>query len=470
MRKRAVHRDMADVNVYTAKRLRDMAESLGGLAKTFGNVAEDAGLSREDGIAALETASALVCGDCEKCGMRQEIRKEDDGENYYLYYLLRTFEKKGCVDYEDMPRRFLETCRRKSDYMGQLNRNLGRATMNLTWKNRFLESRDAVMVQFREMAGILEEFSGQMEQARDVTMEYEQPLRDIFRKRRVSVENLLVLQYEGRQRELFLTARTTNGRCMTARDAAEFVGRAMSGSWSPARDGKTILTRNPSTFRFVEDGKYRLLFGSARIPREGEEISGDSYTFKNGLPGQAIMSLSDGMGSGRMANADSEKVIDLTEQLLETGFSSRAALKLVNTVLLLTGSSERPATLDLCLIDLYTGVLEAMKLGAVATFVMGRECVDILESENVPAGIVNPVEPVLLSRKLWDGDMVVMVSDGILDAMPGADKEGAFRDFLSGLPQAGPQETAEMILTFALSFEGQPMDDMTVMVGGIYGR
>lgn len=470
MRKRAVHRDMADVNVYTAKRLRDMAESLGGLAKTFGNVAEDAGLSREDGIAALETASALVCGDCEKCGMRQEIRKEDDGENYYLYYLLRTFEKKGCVDYEDMPRRFLETCRRKSDYMGQLNRNLGRATMNLTWKNRFLESRDAVMVQFREMAGILEEFSGQMEQAQDVTMEYEQPLRDIFRKRRVSVENLLVLQYEGRQRELFLTARTTNGRCMTARDAAEFVGRAMSGSWSPARDGKTILTRNASTFRFVEDGKYRLLFGSARIPREGEEISGDSYTFKNGLPGQAIMSLSDGMGSGRMANADSEKVIDLTEQLLETGFSARAALKLVNTVLLLTGSSERPATLDLCLIDLYTGVLEAMKLGAVATFVMGRECVDILESENVPAGIVNPVEPVLLSRKLWDGDMVVMVSDGILDAMPGTDKEGAFRDFLAGLPQAGPQETAEMILTFALSFEGQPMDDMTVMVGGIYGR
>lgn len=468
--KRAVHRDMADVNVYTAKRLRDMAQSLGGLAKTFDSAAKESGLTKEDGIAALETASAMVCGDCEKCGMHQEIRKEDEGENYYLHYLLRTFEKKGCVDYEDMPRRFLETCRRKSDYLGQLNRNLGRATMNLTWKNRFLESRDAVMVQFREMAGILEEFSGQMEQAQDVTMAYEQAVRDVFRKRRVAIDNLLVLQYEGRQRELFITARTTNGRCMTARDAAEYVGRAMKGSWTPARDGKTILTRNPSTFRFSEDGKYRLLFGSARVPREGEEISGDSYTFKNGLPGQAIMSLSDGMGSGKLANADSEKVIDLTEQLLETGFSARAALKLVNTVLLLTGTSERPATLDLCLIDLYTGVLEAMKLGAVATFVAGRENVDILESENVPAGIVNPVEPVLLSRKLWDGDKVVMVSDGVLDAMPGENKEDTFRDFLGGLPEAGPQETAEMILTFALSFEGQPMDDMTVMVGGIYGK
>ena len=56
-----------------------------------------------------------------------------------------------------MPRLFLETCRQKDDYMMHLNRNLGRATMNLEWKNRFLESRDTVMVQFRELALILDE-------------------------------------------------------------------------------------------------------------------------------------------------------------------------------------------------------------------------------------------------------------------------------------------------------------------------
>ena len=177
-----------------------------------------------------------------------------------------------------------------------------------------------------------------------------------------------------------------------------------------------------------------------------------------------------GMGSGRIANEDSEKVIELSEQLLETGFSPRAALKLVNTVLLLTGRNERPATLDLCLVDLYSGVIEAMKLGDVASFIVEHEGVEMLESEHVPAGIMNPVEPVLLSRKLWDGDQVVMVSDGILDAMPGDEKEEAFRDFLAGLPEAGPQETAEMVMTYALSLDGEPRDDMTVLVGGIYER
>ena len=58
------------------------------------------------------------------------------------------------------------------------------------------------------------------------------------------------------------------------------------------------------------------------------------------------------MGSGQAASEDSEKVMELTEQLLGTGFSARSALKLVNTVLLLTGQNDRPATLDLSLIHI----------------------------------------------------------------------------------------------------------------------
>jgi stage II sporulation protein E len=280
----------------------------------------------------------------------------------------------------------------------------------------------------------------------------------------------MILMYAENRRELFLTARMTNGRCMTASDAAEVIGRAMKGSFSPARDGRMIITRNMAAFRFVEDGKYKVLFGSARVPREGEEFSGDSYVFKNGLPGQAVICLSDGMGSGLPANRDSSRVMELAGQLLETGFSARASLKLINTVLLLSGANERPATLDLCLVDLYSGVMETMKLGAAASFLIGAESVEVLESETVPAGIINPVEPVLISKKLWDGDMVVMVSDGVLDAMPGEDKEAAFRDFLAGLPSKGAQELSEMILTYALSFSGEPKDDMTVLVGAIYGK
>ena len=469
LKRRTLHRDMADVNVYTARRLKSMALSLGGLAQAFADEIGGQGhLTKEDGLAAMQTAASAVCGDCTRCNLYYGNRRDD---SYYLYYLLRTFEQKGKIDLEDMPRLFHEICSQREAYLRELNRSLGRATMNLGWKNRFLESRDAVIVQFRELAAILEEFSNQMEQASDVTASWEEMLSGILRRSHLRVDNMLVLQYENQQKEAFLTLRSVNGRCMTARDVAELLGRAIAGShWSVAKDSKSLITRNAATFRFVEEGKYRMVYGMACSPREGEPISGDTCTVQTGLPGQVIMSLSDGMGSGRSASEDSEKVMELTEQLLGTGFSARSALKLVNTVLLLTGQNDRPATLDLCLVDLYSGVAEAMKLGAVASFIMGRDGVEVLESEHVPAGVMNPVEPVMISKKLWDGDRIVMVSDGILDAMPGAEKEAAFTDFLAGLPAAGPQETAEMIMAFALSFDGEPRDDMTVLVGGIYGK
>ena len=53
---------------------------------------------------------------------------------------------------------------------------------------------------------------------------------------------------------------------MTSREAAGIVGQAMEGSfWSPARDSRTIITRQYATVRFLEDGSYHMLCGAARI-------------------------------------------------------------------------------------------------------------------------------------------------------------------------------------------------------------
>ncbi|MBS6518599.1 MAG: SpoIIE family protein phosphatase [Clostridium sp.] len=464
-----LHRDMAEVNVYTAKRLREMACSLSGLARAF---TDEAGagrrLSFDEGLAAMQTAASMVCGGCSRCNLYDTGKKEG---SYYLYYLIRAFEQKGRVDGEDMPRLFNESCRRQEEYLSQLNRNLGRATMNLTWKNRFLESRDAVIVQFREMASILEEFSGQMERAMDVTGSYEDSVRYLFRRHHIKVENMLMLEYENEQKEAYLTMRTMGGKCVTSRDASDILSRAAGGRrWSVSRDTKSIVTKRTDTFRFVEEGKYQMIHGVSRAVRGGETVSGDSFTFSEGLPHQVIMSLSDGMGSGAAALADSARVVELTEQLLETGFSARAALKLVNTVLLLAGMEQNPATLDLCCVDLCTGVLESMKLGAVGTFFIGRQGIEMIESGSVPMGVMNPVEPALVSRKLWDNDRIIMVSDGVLEALPGEEKEETFRQYLEELDPGNPQDMADEILSFALSFAEKPADDMTVLVGGIFEK
>jgi stage II sporulation protein E len=469
--RRAKHPDLADVNVYTARRLNDLAQSLSLLAKTCQeNAGSERGLTPEDVLASLQKASAMVCGTCSRCNLYRDSSRED---SYYLYYLLREFEKKGHLDEQDMPRFFLESCGQAKEYVHHLNRNLGRAAMNLEWKNRFYESRDTVMVQFREMAEILEEFARRMEQARDITSARGEAVRRAFRAHHMLVENLLLLEYENEHREAFLTVRTTDGKCVTAKDAAELLGRVMGRhDWYAPRDTRALITRQTATVRFSESGSYQMVYGVARASKQGETVSGDSYTYSGNIPGQVVMSLSDGMGSGPEAENESRRVTELTQQLLETGFSARSALKMVNTILLLSGSStdQHPVTIDLACVDLHTGVMEAMKMGAPATFILGAEQAEMVCADQVPAGVFHEAEPVLLSRKLWDGERIIMMTDGVLDACPGVEKEKTMGEFLTSIPVKSPQDMAERILDFACRNAKEIHDDMTVLVAGIWNR
>ena len=86
---REIHRKLSGAGGYAAERLAEISDSLGQLAKIMKNSGEDPGLSREDGIAALESAASMVCGSCDRCGMKQECLDEQDGEHYFLYYLDR---------------------------------------------------------------------------------------------------------------------------------------------------------------------------------------------------------------------------------------------------------------------------------------------------------------------------------------------------------------------------------------------
>ena len=92
------------------------------------------------------------------------------------------------------------------------------------------------------------------------------------------------------------------------------------------------------------------------------------------------------MGSGAAACEESEAVVELTEQLMESGFSLEGTVKSINSVLLLREGEQCPATLDLHCLNLYTGDLSSRKQGAAATFIKRGEKVTVLESADMPIG------------------------------------------------------------------------------------
>ena len=123
--------------------------------------------------------------------------------------------------------------------------------------------------------------------------------------------------------------------------------------------------------------------------------------------------LSDGMGTGHEAAEDSVLAIRLLGQLLRGGFDPDAALHITNTALLLRSAQESLVTVDAAQIDLYTGTAELCKSGAAPTFYRKKGRAQMLESRSLPAGIVGGIEPARQTLQLGDGDMLLLVSDGV---------------------------------------------------------
>ena len=74
-----------------------------------------------------------------------------------------------------------------------------------------------------------------------------------------------------------------------------------------------------------------------------------------------------------------------------------------------------------------------------------------------------------MNKTLQDGDFLIMVSDGVVDAFERGEQEGAILRAISGLQGSNPGEMAQRLLRIALcACGGKITDDMTIGIIGIW--
>ena len=131
-------------------------------------------------------------------------------------------------------------------------------------------------------------------------------------------------------------------------------------------------------------------------------------------------------------------------------------------MMLLAGQGERVTTVDLFLLDLWTGKASLDKLGAAGSYLMQAEGLSLLGGDALPLGILENVESGEKLMQLHQGDTLILLSDGVEDAYENRQSmEETIRDALT-LESA--QDAANAILTGAQSGDTAPADDQTVLV------
>ena len=223
----------------------------------------------------------------------------------------------------------------------------------------------------------------------------------------------------------------------------------------------------------VEPHKKRLVIGHASSKKE--QVSGDSWGVQDLEDGRMVQMLCDGMGCGELAMQQSRLAVQLLQKLLAGGLSIRLSLNIINTVLSFQYGGVRFSTMDVALWNLNSGKLELYKYGSAPSFIKNGRNVTAYAGDSLPVGILPRVEATLLEHSIADGDLLIMMSDGLYELN---DDGFQWEQIIRSLPAANPQLIAEYLLAIATSRirsnhkkaaamhpDAEPhTDDMTVLV------
>lgn len=180
---------------------------------------------------------------------------------------------------------------------------------------------------------------------------------------------------------------------------------------APARVQKTNET---ACLTWEEAPPYRAETCFRQQSADGRLLCGDRCGVFHAQEGSLVLLLSDGMGTGKSAALDSAMTVSLLESLLSAGAGFEAALSIVNAALLSRGD-ERLCTVDAAMIDLYAPRLTCRKAGAAPSYLCRGGRVRRLEQSALPIGVLGGAEAASSTLALQEGDVLVLVSDGLTD-------------------------------------------------------
>lgn len=183
------------------------------------------------------------------------------------------------------------------------------------------------------------------------------------------------------------------------------MGTALSEPVIEDIDGACVLTMD-------SEGGLELIGASDTIAKANEAVSGDTLCSFITPDKRYYMLLCDGMGSGRDAALTSDICAKFMQKFLLCCSERVLGLRMLNNFIRAKGL-ECSSSVDLLEIDMLSGDGCFIKSGAAPSFVKRGENVFRLHSRTAPIGIMKTLDAEELSFCLREGDIVIMLSDGI---------------------------------------------------------
>ncbi|KPV43456.1 stage II sporulation protein E [Alicyclobacillus ferrooxydans] len=452
-----------------SERMQDLGQVFNELSQTFAEGAENRLISAQQ---LLDHAVASTAGSvCQGCARRSKCW---DKESYSTYQAithtverLETARGTNVLPSPDLK----ERCIRIDPMMNTLRHQLEITDRDAKWMEKLREQNDLVSAQLTGIAHVIETVAKEIDRGNERSLAGEEQILSALEQLGLYVDHVHIVSLEPGKVEIEITQPSVGAYENSVRMIAPLLSGIVGENIS-VRQLDNEANGGPCTSVFTSARAYEVNTAVATAARDGKAVSGDSYSAVDLGNGRFAVVVSDGMGNGERARRESKAAVELLKQLLKAGFDEKLAIQTVNSALLLRSRDEMFTTLDMALVDLYSASAQLLKVGSAPSYIKRGKNVRTITGADVPIGILRDIEVHSIGEQFNDGDLLILMSDGIYDAPNQLyDKDDWLRRQIGRLETDEPQAVADTLLEAAVRLNhGEIRDDMTVLVARISAK
>lgn len=450
----------------TVNKLHNVTETLKQMAKTYEEPNKDEVLSN---MQMFETDLITNLADYKENMFYEDLTKENALVVAKIYEIL--------IDKQELKREDLLKAFKESDnyivglddekvsiylennireIIKAINNSYKISKLNFVWSKKQEENKKSLETSLKGVTKVIETIAKDIEKESKKDIKYKNETIEIIemlKQKEIYIKEVLVKKHERYIIEIIVENDVRES------DIEDILTKILKE--------KIALNQEASTDKnlvFVAEDKYIMAVGTAIELKEKEKVCGDNILQTRLKDGKYLLALSDGMGFGKKASNSSQEALDMLENLLKSGFDKQTSIDLITTSLI-NKNDEMFATLDVIIADLYTGKIEFLKSAACPTYIRNRKKVQMIKSKSLPLGIVNDKNLEIFDKDIQAGDIVLMCSDGILEAnIEYSHKELWVKYLFEDIDSNNTKKIADLVLKEAIDNNfGKAKDDMTVL-------
>ena len=204
-----------------------------------------------------------------------------------------------------------------SYYISLLEQGEGISREERVCDEKMGENRKVISGQLKEISKLLKGLANEAYYTTKSLEKHKKKICKILKENGLEIKELYAVENGNGYLEIgMLLHACQEGDVYETEDIGEFLSKLLHNRMSVVPGMPAYIGDEEAKIVFREEVRFFMNMGVARATKEGEVASGDNFTMTELAEGSFLAILSDGMGSGELANRDSNMVVELAEQFI----------------------------------------------------------------------------------------------------------------------------------------------------------